>query len=98
MTHPADSDAYLCAIRDGRLAVLRTAKLTGSPDLFSVRSLFAALAASGEMAWREGAARPPIAVPPSVRALPSRAVAHVHRAVSDAPISPADREKHAVAA
>lgn len=50
--YAADSDDYLRTIRDARLAVLRTAKLTGSADLFSVASLFAALRADGELLLR----------------------------------------------
>lgn len=51
----ADSDDYLRAIRDARLAVLRTALHTGDPAFFSVASLFAALRADAELLNRGAA-------------------------------------------
>lgn len=48
----ADPTAYLVAIRDARLAVLRTAVLIAEPALFSVGALFAALGADGELVLR----------------------------------------------
>jgi hypothetical protein len=50
-----DSDAYLAAVRDARLAVLHTAKLIDDPALFSVRSLFAAYRAEAELILRGAA-------------------------------------------